>query len=469
MRDSRVRTEKRVSDRHGADELIQIYLDQLGAHALPSPAEERTLTARLESCRKALVRKVLEQGLAFAGAIEILEAVAAGRRAASRVFGLETYEPSQKKAIEAGLTARAKELRSVLTRAREVFRSTVGSPSRNRATGLSILEAGLPGLIELNFQVRPVHLLHGHLKERLKSLETLARRGRRQAGRSSRARTLDKSRRLQTEALTTVSRLRRHLAAVDEALHEYETIKKEIAARNLRLVVSIAGRYRRPGRDLAFLDLIQEGNAGLLRALDRFEVSRGFRFSTYATWWIRQGITRAIHEQSRTIRVPVNRIEAFHRFRKEQEEFINQHGREPDLGEAASMLGVGVEDAGRLLEVFREPISLDQGLGGRDDEARIADLLQDGVTPDASVVTEQRAMREALNRALEELSARERGVLRLRFGLEDGTPHTLEEVGQRLKVTRERVRQIELRAVGKLRHSATHGRLPGLDDYFSTN
>jgi RNA polymerase primary sigma factor len=230
--------------------------------------------------------------------------------------------------------------------------------------------------------------------------------------------------------------------------HRYDAAKRDLAEGNLRLVISIAKRYR--NRGLSFLDLIQEGNSGLMRAVDKFEHARGFKFSTYATWWIRQAITRAIADQSRTIRVPVHMVDTMTKMRNLARELRHALGREATLEELAASAGVSLDDAECVWRMSRRPTSLDQPVGDGE-EATAGDFVGDHREVDPLVDVNRQSLKSSVARALAGLSYREREIIRLRFGLADGYAYTLEEVGTIFDVTRERVRQIEAKAVEKLR------------------
>jgi RNA polymerase primary sigma factor len=262
--------------------------------------------------------------------------------------------------------------------------------------------------------------------------------------------------------LESPATLTRRIERTELYQQEYDAAKRELSAGNLRLVVSIAKRYR--NRGLSFLDLIQEGNTGLMRAVDKFEYKRGYKFSTYATWWIRQAITRAIADQSRTIRVPVHMIDAMTRVRNVTRELTQVNGCEPTVEATAAAAGLSLEDTRCILKMARQPLSLDQPVGDHDDSF-FGEFLEDHRDDDPLYDVNQESLKTRLADVMQSLNHREREILKLRYGLTDGYAYTLEEVGKIFSVTRERVRQIEAKAVRKLQQPYRSRELMGfLDD-----
>jgi RNA polymerase primary sigma factor len=266
---------------------------------------------------------------------------------------------------------------------------------------------------------------------------------------------------LRSLVLAEPEELKAMVAEVVTCFDEYEQAKRDLSGGNLRLVVSIAKKYR--NRGLSFLDIIQEGNTGLMRAVDKYEYKRGYKFSTYATWWIRQAITRAIADHARTIRIPVHMIETMSKLRNISKGLLQDLGREPTIEEIAEAASMPVVEARRVMKISRHPISLDRPVGESED-SYFGDFIEDESANKPSESATSDMLRQRIEQVLKTLTYREREIIKLRYGIGDGYTYTLEEVGRIFKVTRERVRQVEAKAIRKLQHPVRSRKLVGFVD-----
>ena len=448
------------------DDPVRLYLLQMGGIPLLTRETEVSSARRIESWRRKFRDTMLSNDLVLSGAIQLLEKIQAGKVRLDRTIEVSVTNTREKKRALRRLSPNLVTLRRIEEEKRKLFRVAM-----SRSTAMETRRAAWRRLVRLRGKaVRLVEEMNLRIQKLMPLLRELRAAGRRvdaltaamegPLGRDPQARAAfqRQCRGIFIVARESRSTLRKRLARLDELQGEYDAAKRDLAAGNLRLVVSIAKRYRHRG--LSFLDLIQEGNSGLMRAVDKFEHARGFKFSTYATWWIRQAITRAIADQSRTIRVPVHMIDTMTKLRNIARDHRQQHGREATVTELAERAGLTVEETTCVWRMSRQPLSLDQPVGDGD-EAGYGDFLKDHREDDPLRGIHQQSLKDSIGAVLDGLSYREREIIRLRFGLADGYAYTLEEVGAIFSVTRERVRQIEAKAVEKLRQPGFNHHLAG--------
>ena len=447
------------------DDPIRLYLLQMGGIPLLTRDTEVASAREIERWRRRFRDTMLGNDLVLAGAISLLEQVQAGRLRLDRTIEVSVTNTSEKKRTLRRLGPNLETLRRLEQEKKKLFRTAMSRSiplAKRRAAWRELVRKRSKSVRlveEMNLRIQRLYPLLKQLREAARRIDLV----RKDTARSSAAGEAGRreERRLLMAVRESRCTLARRLSLLDDLQTRYDAAKRELAAGNLRLVVSIAKRYR--NRGLTFLDLIQEGNSGLMRAVDKFEHARGFKFSTYATWWIRQAITRAIADQSRTIRVPVHMVDSMTKMRNLTREFRQEHGREPSVEELAALGGLTIEEATCIWRMSRQPVSLDQPVGDGE-ETGYGDLIRDHREDDPLRDINGESLRDSIRKALAGLSHREREIIRMRFGLADGYAYTLEEVGSIFSVTRERVRQIEAKAVEKLRQPDMQHNLAGFVD-----
>ncbi len=450
------------------DDPIRMYLTQMGTIPLLTREEEIRLAKKIETTRMIFRRKVLESDYAAGEAVKILKDVHAQKLPFDRTMRISTAEPHAKQKIEQRIPANLPTIERLLKLNLQAWETLeAGGVSASQRTQLqreiALRRRRIGTLLEecclRTGRIIPLYRKLLGIISKMREMQRNLVKAEKHPDRYDPEDVFvmqEEFDGLRNLVLEPMDEFERRMRDIQRVFGEYEQAKRDLSGGNLRLVVSIAKKYR--NRGLPFLDIIQEGNTGLMRAVDKYEYKRGYKFSTYATWWIRQAITRAIADHARTIRVPVHMIETMSKLRNIQKALLQELGREPTIEEIAIKAKMPIEETRRVMKISRHPISLDRPVGESED-SHFGDFIEDErqASPSDSATSEM--LRQRINDVLKTLTYREREILKLRYGIGDGYTYTLEEVGRIFKVTRERVRQVESKAIRKLQHPVRRQRL----------
>ncbi|MDQ7013318.1 MAG: sigma-70 family RNA polymerase sigma factor [Planctomycetota bacterium] len=456
------------------DDPIRMYLSQMGSIPLLTREEEIRLAKKIETTRMIFRRRCLESEYIVAEAVQILHQVATGSLPFDRTMRISTLEANAKEKISRRIPANLPTIEKLLEANQNDWAKLEALPPRQKKNAeilrarMAIRRRRIAALTEeLSLRTGRIIPLMRKLRsitQKMLDLEaTLAKAAKSRTGHDPEDITVMREELdgLRSLVLENPAQLDTRIRAINTVFWEYEQAKRDLSGGNLRLVVSIAKKYR--NRGLSFLDVIQEGNTGLMRAVDKYEYKRGYKFSTYATWWIRQAITRAIADHARTIRIPVHMIETMSRLRNIQKSILQTTGIEPTMEEIAEIAEMNLAEVRRVMSISKQPVSLDRPVGEGED-SHFGDFLEDESQEAPSATASNDALKSRIEGVLKTLTYREREIIKLRYGIGDGYTYTLEEVGRIFKVTRERVRQVEAKAIRKLQHPVRARKLQGFVD-----